>query len=117
MPVQTKPVKCLSASELKNAMDQILGNYSLCINPVKKKANAIMLSLNEMMITDGQSNGLLDESNEKETGDLMSTSINGLINEHRNSFLSSKNNFTMNNIVSTDYLKRPKNHFRKHKKK
>ena len=51
-----------------------------------------MLSLNEMMITDGQSNGLLDELNEKETGDLMSTSINGLINEHRNSFLSSKNN-------------------------
>ena len=74
-----------------------------------------MLSLNEMMITDGQSNGLLDESNEKETIDLMSTSINGLINEHRNSFLSSKNNFTMNNIASTDYLKRPKNHSRKHK--
>ena len=117
MPVQTKPVKCLSASELKNVMDQILGNYSLCSNPVKKKVNAIMLSLNEMMITDGQSNGLLDESNENETIDLMSTSINGLINEHRNSFLSSKNNFTMNNIVSTDYLKRPKNHFRKHKKK
>ena len=71
MPVQTKPVKCLSASELKNAMDQILENYSLCSNPMKKKVNAIMLSLNEMMISDGQSNGLLDESNEKEMEDLM----------------------------------------------
>ena len=97
-------------------MDQILGNYSLCSNTVKKKVNAIMLSLNEMVLTDGESNGLLDESNEKDPGDLMSASINGLINEHRNSFLSTKNNFTMDNIVNTDYLKRSINHFRKHKK-
>ena len=79
-----KPVKCLSASELKNVMDQILGNYSLCSNPVKKKVNAIMLSLNEMTITDGLSNGVLDKSNEKDPGDLMLTSINGLISQHRN---------------------------------
>ena len=79
-----KPVKCLSASELKNVMDQILGNYSLCSNPVKKKVNAIMPSLNEMTITDGLSNGVLDKSNEKDPGDLMLTSINGLISQHRN---------------------------------
>ena len=30
LPSQSKPVKCLSSSELKNVMDQILGNYSLC---------------------------------------------------------------------------------------
>ena len=57
IPDQMKPVKCLPASALKNAMGQILGNYSLCSNPVKKKVNAIMLSLNEMTIADGLSNG------------------------------------------------------------
>ena len=75
-----------------------------------------MLLLNEMTITDGQSNGLLDESNEKDSWDQTLTSINGLINEHRNSFLSLKNDFTMDNIVNADYLRRSKNHFRKHKK-
>ena len=36
LPGQSKPVKCLSSSELKDVMDQILGNYSLCSNQVKK---------------------------------------------------------------------------------
>ena len=116
LPGQGKAVKCLSASELKNVMDEILGNYTLCSNPVKKTINAIMISLNEMCITDGNSNGILDGSDDKESNDETLNRVNNLILEHRNTFLSSKNNFTLDTYNDSEYLKRSKNHFRKHKK-
>ena len=116
LPGQSKAVKCLSSSELKNVMDQILGNYSMCSNQVKKTINAIMLSLNEMSITDGQSNGILHEDEDNDSNENMLMSINNLISEHCNSFLSSKNNFMVDISTNSDYLKRSKNHFRKHKK-
>ena len=46
-------------------MDEILGNYSLCSNPAKKIINAIIVVLNEMSITDGHSNGILDGNDGK----------------------------------------------------
>ena len=69
-----------------------------------------------MSITDGQSNGILHDNNEKHTDEKMLISINNLINEHRNTFLSSKNNFLLDESPNCEYLKRSKNHFRKHKK-
>ena len=61
---QNKTVRCLSSSKLKNAIDEILGNYSSCSNRVEKTIDAIMLSLNEMFITNGTSNGILASDNE-----------------------------------------------------
>ena len=89
-------------------MDEILGNYSLCSNSVKKTIDAIMLSLNEMSITDGLSNGILDGNDDQNTDNLILRSINHLIREHRNTFLPLKNNFTMENLNNSDYLKRSK---------
>ena len=56
-----------------------------------------MLSLNEMSITDGISNEILYAPKENDSDDLMLNSINTLIREHRNTFLPSKNNFTIDN--------------------
>ena len=36
LPAPHRIVKCLLSLELKNIMDQILGNYSSCSNKVKK---------------------------------------------------------------------------------
>ena len=108
LPGQSKPVKCLSSSELKDVMDQILGNYILYSNQVKKTINAIMLSLNEMSITDGQPNGILHDDNANNSNERMSTSINNLISEHRNTSLSSKNNFMEDSSTNCEYLKRSK---------
>ena len=113
---QNKTVRCLSSSELKNVMDEILGNYSSCSNQVKKTINAIMLSLNEMSITDGTSNGMLASDNEHNSDGMMLESINNLIHEHKNSFLPSKNNFNTGNSIEPNYLMHSKNHFRTHKK-
>ena len=75
-----------------------------------------MLSLNEMSITDGKSNGILASDNEHNSDGMMLESINNLIHEHKNSFLPSKNNFNMANSMKPNYLMRSKNHFRIHKK-
>ena len=116
LPCQNKTVKCLTPSELKNVMDQILGNYSLCTNRVKKKINAILLSLNEMSINDGSKNGIFDER-EGNNNDLVTLElINTVILKHRNSFLTCNNNFILDNLGDSDYLRRSKNQFRKHKR-
>ena len=93
-------------------MDQIPGNYSLCSNQVNNKLNAIFLSLNEMIIIDGFSNGILDSSMEKFIDSMILKKINSLISEHRNSFVPSKNNVGPDNLVNSDYLRWSKNHFR-----
>ena len=68
-----------------------------------------------MSITDGHSNGILDGNDSKNSDDLMLSSVNNLIVEHRNTFLSSKNNFTLENYNNSNNLKRSKNHFRKYR--
>ena len=116
LPAAHKTVKCLSSSELKNIMDQILGNYSSCSNKVKKTINGIVLSLNEMTISNGSSKGILDGTEEEENEEDMLKSTIRLISEHRNSFLSGKNNFNHDDTSNTDYVKRSTKHFRRHKR-
>ena len=98
---QNKTVRCLSSSELKNVMDEILGNYSSCSNRVKKTINAIMLSLNEMSITIGTSNGILASDNEHISDGMMLESINSLIHEHKNSFLPKQKRFQYGKLNGT----------------
>ncbi len=104
LPAPHKTVKCLSSSELKNILDQILGNYSSCSNQVKKTINGIVLSLNEMTISNGSSNGILDGTGKEENDENMLNSMIRLISEHRNTFLSGKNNFNHDD-TNNDYVK------------
>ena len=60
LPSGKLDVKCLSLHELENLIDQILGKYDICDDKVKKKINAIILSLNETCTTDGAVNGIFD---------------------------------------------------------
>ncbi len=112
LPAPHKTVKCLSSSELKNIMDQILGNYSSCSNQVKKTINGIVLSLNEMSIPNGSSNGILDQIEEEENDTDMLNSMIRLISEHRNLFLSGRNNFNHGDSNNSDYMKRSTKHLR-----
>ena len=105
MPGQSKPVKCLTASELKKCHGSIIRELQFVYHPVKIMINAIMLSLNEMGITDGMSNGILDATSDNYSDEVILKSINNLIREHRNTFLPSKNNFTIEDNTNTNNLK------------
>ena len=72
-------------------MDQILSGYGTCEDKVKKKVNAILISLNEICSTDGFSSGIFNS--ELTTDNLMDEAINDIINDHKLSFLPATNNF------------------------
>ena len=60
LPSGKSEVKCLSVNELKKLTDQILGKYSSCDDKVKKKINAVILSLNEICTIDGFVSGIFE---------------------------------------------------------
>ena len=102
MPRERNSIKCLTESELKRLMDQILSGYSTCGENVKKKINGIMLSLHEICSTDGFNNGIFNTNNSSEL--IIENAIDEVIKEHNTSFLQSTNNFIEENNHELDYI-------------
>ena len=114
LPSTKSNIKCLSDSDLKKVMDNILSGYSTCGDGVKKKVNGILLSLNEICSTDGYSNGIFDPNMSSDA--LMDDAINDIINEHQLSFLPATNNFLSQNTNTTNYLRPSMNQMRRQKR-
>ena len=117
LPSGKTDVKCLSVNELKNLTDQILGKYDSCNNKVKKKINAVMLSLNEICLTDGAVNGIFDNDVDSNYENMnIEERIDGMIKDHKDTFLPSKNNFINNDNICNKILRPSASQFRKHNK-
>ena len=105
-------VKCLSLNELKKLTDQILGKYGSCDDKVKKKINAIILSLNEICTTDGVVNGIFDYDIDSIYGNNnVEERINCMIKDHKDTFLPTKNNFINYDNISNKVLRPSPNQF------
>ena len=117
LPSGKADVKGLSVNELKNLTDQILGKYDSCKGKVKKKINAVMLSLNEICLTDGAVNGIFDNDLDSNYENMnIEERIDGMIKDHKDTFLPSKNNFINNHNIHKKILRPSVNQFRKHTK-
>ena len=110
-------VNCLSVNKLKNLTDQILGKYDSCDDKVKKKTNAVILSLTEICTTDGVVSGIFDNDIDSNYGNNnVEERIDCMIKDHKDTFLPRKNNFINYNNISNKVLRPSANPFRKYTK-
>ena len=75
-----------------------------------------MLSLNEMSITIGNINGIFDIDNDVDESGTMEYRIDKMINDHKNSFLAVKNNFSANRNEDIQILQPSPSQVRRKKK-
>ena len=114
LPSEKENIKCLSESDLKKVMDQILSGYSTCGVNTKKKVNAILLSLNEICSTDGVHSGIF--ASDMSTVTEIDKAVDEIIQEHKLSFLPARNNFLVTNKNDMSYLRPSLNQMCRQKK-